>query len=242
MIREYYPRAWQHLRDAQQAKMAMAPLWSTLLKDGLVEESVVTHPDGSGVIGAWLAWPPGGQAELTELFRGCVRELWACLDALVAESVEAFSALQRLRRPECPRFFPVADSLEGFRASLAESCMDGTLRSHVAMVEDCQPFQDSDGDEVIDRIRRGLGYLLEWEAALDSGAVMGAWATPVEPQVHAAAPAVLESVEAAQPGALDGQERVLARYRLSSYQSGCAVNAQPAPGSICVSPRGSPGR
>lgn len=226
VIREYYPRAWQHLRDAQQAKMAMAPLWSTLLKDGLVEESVVTHPDGSGVIGAWLAWPPGGQAELTELFRGCVRELWACLDALVTESVEAFSALQRLRRPECPRFFPVADSLEGFRASLAESCMDGTLRSHVAMVEDCQPFQDSDGDEVIDRIRRGLGYLLEWEAALDSGAVMGAWATPIEPQVHAAAPAVVESVEAAEPGALDGQERVLARYRLSSYQSGCAVNAQ----------------
>jgi hypothetical protein len=226
VIREYYPRAWQHLRDAQQAKTAMAQLWSTLLRGGLVEESVVTHPDGSGVIGALLAWPSGRQAELTELFRGCVRELWACLDALVTESVEAFSALQRLRRPECPRFFPVADSLEGFRASLAESCMDGTLRSHVAMVEDCQPFQDSDGDEVIDRIRRGLGYLLEWEAALDTGAVMGAWATPVEPQVHAAAPAVVESMEAAEPGALDEQERVLARYQLRSYQSGCAVNPQ----------------
>lgn len=226
VIKEYYPQAWQHLRNAQQAKMAMAPLWSTLLKGGLVEESAVTHADGSGAISAWLAWPPGGQAELTELFRRCVQGLWACLDALVAESVEAFSVQQRLRRPQRPRFFPVADSLDGFHALLAESCMDGALRSHVAMVEDCQPFQDSDGDEVIDRIRRGLGYLLEWDAALESGAVMGAWATPVEPQVHAAAPVVVESVEATAPGALSGEEYVLARYRLSSYQGECAVHTQ----------------
>lgn len=226
VIREHYPRAWQHLRDAQQAKTAMASLWSTLLRGGLVKEGVVTHADGSGVISAWVAWPPGGQAELTELFRGCVQELWTCLDALVAESVEAFSVQQRLRRPECPRFFPVADCLDGFQALLAESCMDGALRSHVAMVEDCQPFQDNNGDEVIDRIRRGLGYLLGWDTALDAGALVGAWATPVEPQVHAAAPAVVESLEATAPGALGEEEQVLARYRLSSYQSGCAVNAQ----------------
>jgi len=85
-----------------------------------------------------------------------VRALWACLDALVAESVEAFSVQHRLHRPECPRFFPVADSLEGFQALLAESCMDGALRSHVAMVEGCQPFQENDDEEVINRIRRGL--------------------------------------------------------------------------------------
>ncbi|SOE19077.1 hypothetical protein SAMN05442782_0020 [Streptomyces sp. OK228] len=206
--------------------MGMAPLWSTLLRGGLFEESVVTHADGSGDISAWLAWPPGAQSELTELFRGCVQGLWACLDSLVTESVEAFSVLHRPRRTERPRFFPVADSLEGFTALLAESCMDGALRSHVAMVEDCQPFQDSDGDEVIDRIRRGLSYLLEWDTALDSGAVMSAWATPVEPQVHAAAPALVESLQAAAPGALGEGERVLARYQLSSYQSGCAVHAQ----------------
>ncbi|MFF5985384.1 hypothetical protein ACFY78_41805 [Streptomyces olindensis] len=226
MIREHYPQAWQHLRNAQQAKTAMATLWSTLVEGGLVEESVVTHADGSGVISAWLAWPPGAQSELTELFRGCVRELWACLDALVTESVEAFSVQHRTRRPERPRFFPVADGLDGFRSLLAESCMDGTLRSHVAMVEDCQPFQDSDGNEVIDRIRRGLGYLLEWDRALDAEAVMGAWATPVSPQVRAAAPAVVESLQAAAPGALGEQGRVLARYQLGSYQSGCAVQAQ----------------
>lgn len=226
VIREYYPRAWQHLNNARRAETTMARLWNTLLEGGLVEEGVVTHPDGSGLITAWLTWPPGVQAELTDLFRGCVQELWACLDALVTESVEAFSALHRLRRPECPRSFPVADSLEGFRESLAESCMDGTLRSHVAMVEDCQPFHASDGDEVIDRIRRGLGHLLAWEAALDAGAVMGAWATPVAPQVRAAAPAVVDSVNATEPAALGGEEHVLARYQLSSYWSGCAVTAQ----------------
>jgi hypothetical protein len=56
VIREHYPRAWQHLRNAQQAKMAMAPLWSTLLRDGLVKESVLTSPDGAGIISARLAW------------------------------------------------------------------------------------------------------------------------------------------------------------------------------------------
>lgn len=107
-----------------------------------------------------------------------------------------------------PRFFPVADGLGGFQALLAESCMDGTLRSHVAMVENCRPFQDSDGDEGIDRIRRELGYLLEWDTALESGAVMGAWAT-VEPQVHATAPAVFGS-PAAAPCALGEGEVFLA--------------------------------
>lgn len=225
MIRENYPRAHGHLEKAQQAKAATATLWATLLDDGLVEESVVTHPDGSGVISAWLAWPAGRQQEVTELFRACVQELWACLDALVEESVEAFSVLQRVRRPERSRFFPVADSPEGFQALLAESCMDGTLRSHVAMVQDCQPFQRDDSNEIIDRLRTSLGYLVEWEAALTSGAMMGAWATPVEPQVHAATPAVLQRVEAEPPGGLD-EERVLARYQLSAFQQGCAVEAQ----------------
>ncbi|UZI32279.1 hypothetical protein [Streptomyces sp. VB1] len=225
MIRENYPRAHGHLQKAQQTKAAMASLWGTLLDGDLVEESVVTHPDGSGMISAWLAWPAGRQEELTELFRDCLRELWACLDALVEESVEAFSVLQRVRRPAHSRFFPVADSPEGFQALLAESCMDGTLRSHVAMVQDCQPFQSTDSNEIIDRLRTSLSYLVEWEVALASGALMGAWATPVEPQVHAAAPAVVQRVEAEPPGDLD-EERVLARYQLSSFQHGCAVEAQ----------------
>ncbi|MCZ4120253.1 hypothetical protein [Streptomyces sp. H39-S7] len=225
MIKEYYPQAWQHLRNARQAETMMASSWSTLLEGGLVEESVVTHADGSGVIGAWLAWPPGGQAELTGLFHECVEELWACLDSLVTESVESFSVLHRPRRTEYPRFFPVADSLDGFRALLAESCMDGTLRSHVAMVEDCQPFQNTDDDEVIDRIRRGLSHLTQWNLALDSGAAMGAWATPGDPQINAAEPAVLESLHAAAPCALGKDERALAHYQLSSYHKGCAVHA-----------------
>ncbi|GAA3597226.1 hypothetical protein [Streptomyces osmaniensis] len=204
----------------------MAQLWSALLAGGLVEESASTDPDGSGVMSAWLAWPPGRQAELTELFRRCVQELWACLDALVTESVEAFSVQHRLRRPECPRFFPVADSLDGFRALLAESCMDGALRSHVAMVADCQPFRGHDGEEVIDLIRRGLGYLVEWDTALGSGAVMGAWATPVSPQVDVDPPAYVLRVEAAAPGALGPEARVLALYQLSCYQLDSHVQTQ----------------
>lgn len=73
MIEEYYPQAHGHLQKAQQAKAEMASLWGTLLDGGLAEESVVTHPDGSGVISAWLAWPAGRQEELTELFRGSCR-------------------------------------------------------------------------------------------------------------------------------------------------------------------------
>ncbi|MFJ9352586.1 hypothetical protein [Streptomyces sp. NPDC101237] len=67
MIREYYPRAAQHLLNAQLAKVESASLWSTLLEGGLVDQEVVTYPDGSGVISAW---PTGRQAELTDLFRG----------------------------------------------------------------------------------------------------------------------------------------------------------------------------
>ncbi|MFJ5879794.1 hypothetical protein [Kitasatospora cineracea] len=226
MIREHYPQAWQHLYNARQAEVAMASSWNRLLQDGLVEESVVTHADGSGVISAWLAWPPGAQAELTELFRDCVRELWACLDALVAESVEAFSVQQRLQRPKQPRFFPVADSAEGLQALLAESCMDGTLRSHVAMVKDCQPFRLGDGDEIVDRIRQGLAYLLSWEAALEAGAPVSVWTTPLEPQVHVSAPLVVDHLEASAPGAFDGQERVLARFHVSPYRYGLDVSAQ----------------
>ncbi|MFE2152581.1 hypothetical protein ACFXAO_21400 [Streptomyces lavendulae] len=226
MISEHYPRALGHLQKAQKAKAEMAALWGALLDEELVEESVVTHPDGSGVISAWLRWPIGRQEQLTSLFFGCVQELWACLDALVEESVEAFSVLQRVRRPDRPRFFPVADSPEGFQALLAELCMDGALRSHVAMVKDCQPFQGSDGNVIIDRLRTSLGYLVAWESSLASGAVMGAWATPVDPQVHTEAPAVLQSIEAEPAGALASEERVLARYQLSSFQHGFAVEAQ----------------
>ncbi|MFD4231384.1 hypothetical protein [Streptomyces sp. NPDC058545] len=226
VIGQYYPRAGRHLRNAQQAKSAMASLWSVLLDGGLVQESVVTNTDGSGTISAFLTWPAGGKSELTGLFRSCVQELRACLDALVEESVEAFSVLQRTPRPERPRFFPVAGYQDGFRWLLAESCMDGALSSHVAMVEDCQPYQTSDGDELVDQLRQGLRYLVEWDAALASGASVTAWATPVDPQVHVVEPVVVARVEAEPPGALGLDGRVLARYQLRSHRSGCAVTAQ----------------
>ncbi|WP_436790005.1 hypothetical protein [Yinghuangia sp. YIM S10712] len=194
--------------------------------DGLVEERVVTEPDGSGTISACLHWPPGGQAELTGLFRECVRELWACLDELVVETVEGFSALHRPHRPQVPRFFPVADSPDAFQDLLADLCMDGTLRTHVAMVEDCQPYQGRADDQVIDLLRRSLAHLVHWDAALDDGAVVSAWATPVEPRVHAEPPEAVASVVPSSSGALGGDDRVLAEYRLVGHHPGGSVSAQ----------------
>lgn len=206
----------------------MASFWNVLLDDELVQEVVVTDPVGSGSLSAFLDWPPGGQLELTELFRTCVKELWSCLDALVVESVESFSVLNRVRNSDRRRFFPMADSDEGFQALLEESCMDGALRTHVAMVEECQPFQgvESDSHEIVRWLRRGLKLLLEWDTALESGALMGAWATPVEPQVHVEAPVLVEGIEPEAPGPLVDEERVLARFQLGSYTPDCDVFAQ----------------
>jgi hypothetical protein len=204
---------------------AMGSLWASLLEDGLVREAVVTQAAGAGTVSALAAWPPGSRSELTDHFRTCVRELWSCLDALVVESVESFSVQRRIHNPERARFFPIADSVEAFQALLAESCMDGTLRNHVAMVRDCQPFQDSDDDEMVGRLRRGLRILLAWDDALESGAEVGAWATPIDPQVYAEAPALVECVDAEAPGPINDDERIVARYRLRSYTGNCSVFA-----------------
>ena len=202
-----------------------------------MQEAVVTHADGAGTISVFATWPSGSRSELTDHFRTCVRELWSCLDELVVESVESFSVLRRNRNPDRRRFFPIADSMEGFQALLAESCMDGTLRTQAAMVKDCQPFQDSDDDEMISRLRRGLKILLEWDAALDSGAQVGAWATPFDPQIRAEAPALVEHVEAEEPGPLNYDERIVARYQLRSYTTGGSVSANPDTGiDLCFAP------
>lgn len=225
VIDQYYPRAHRHLLSAQGAKSAVASLWADLLEDDLVQQYVYTAADGSGSVSALAAWPPGVQGELTERFRTCVRELWACLDELVIETVESFSVHKRVRAPESSRFFPLADSQEGFQALLAESCMDGVLRSHMAMVRDCQPFQGNGDDEMVNRLRYGLRLLLEWDKALEAGAQVAAWAAPENPQVYAQAPAVVERVEAGAAGVLDDDERVLARFQLGSYIDGCSVSA-----------------
>lgn len=118
VIDELYPRASGHLGAARSAKSELADAWGNLLDAGLSQVSVVTAPDGSGRISVYAAWTPGSRDELTEMFRTCVEELWACLDSLVIESVEMFSILKRPRNPHKARFFPVADSAESLGALL----------------------------------------------------------------------------------------------------------------------------
>jgi putative component of membrane protein insertase Oxa1/YidC/SpoIIIJ protein YidD len=225
VIGQYYPRALEHLQVARTLKAQMASAWSAAVDGGLIGESVVTDPDGSGRILAYVDWPPGCREELTAQIREFVIELRGCLDSLVIESVEAFSVLQRPRDPSRCRFFPVVDSMEGFEALLKESCLDGVLRLQFEMVIDCQPFQPDSGDQNVERFRNGLRQLLAWEDALKAGKKIGAWATPVTPQIHAKEPAILCSLEVQEAGVID-DVRVLATYRLHNYEIGHPVSGQ----------------
>jgi hypothetical protein len=225
VIQQFYPRAWQHLQAARGLKSETASIWSSVLDGGLVEQAVVVDPDGAGRMLVSANWQQGDQQRLTDSFRSCVEACWACLDSLIAETVESFSVLKRPRNPHRPRFFPIADSREDFEALLGESCLDGILQLQFEMVRDCQPFWGQADDESVDQFRNGLRLLLEWEHALERGAQLGAWATPIEPQIHVEAPVLVESLTPADPGAID-QDRVLATYQLQNYALGSTVAGQ----------------
>ncbi|MFE3451882.1 hypothetical protein ACFXJ8_23470 [Nonomuraea sp. NPDC059194] len=211
--------------DQRKRESRTASLWQELLEAGSVDNAVVTYADGSGSILARVDWNPATQRDLTELFRTCINELWASLDSLVAETVETYSVRKRPRHPDRPRFFPLADSLDNFQALLEESCLDGVLQPHFAMIRDCQPFQGSSEDQHVDDLRSGLRDLLAWTHALEADAQVGAWATPVEPQVLIEEPLELEHLVVSAPGELI-DERVLAEFRLLNYTVGLPVSAQ----------------
>jgi hypothetical protein len=118
-----------------------------------------------------------------------------------------FSVGQRLRNPERPRYFPMADSEEGFKALLDESCINGVLTRQSEIVIDCQPFWGVHDDDRIQRFRAGLRLLLEWATCLDDGSMVGAWVTPV----HVTPPVVLQSLEPSSLGELVN-DRDVARY------------------------------
>lgn len=225
MIGEFYPQAYEYLCAARHAKSEMAVRWSELLAGGLVDQSVVTAHDGTGRITVIADWPNGSRQVLTALFARCLEELWSCLDSLVTESVTMFSVRQRLRNLERPRYFPMADSEEGLQALLEESCLDGVLTRQSQMVIDCQPFWGSHDDGRIQRFRTGLKLLLEWTTRIDEGLMVGAWVTPVNPQLHVTLPAVLQSLEPSPPGEL-ADDRDVARYTLSGYEFGIDVFGQ----------------
>ncbi|WP_218129134.1 hypothetical protein [Nonomuraea maritima] len=225
MIRRFYPRAFEHLQAAHRAKSTMGSLWQTLLDAGCIDNAVTTYEDGSGHVLVQIDWNPVTRRDFTEQFRTCLDELWACLDSLVLETVEMFSVRKRPRNPAHPRFFPLADSLDGFEALLEESCLDGVLQLHFDMIRDCQPFRSSSNDQRIDALRNGLRDLLAWEHALEAGGQIGAWATPVEPEVCIEEPLELERLEVSEPGELNN-ERVVAEFWLRNYSVGLPVAAR----------------
>lgn len=225
MTAELYPRAWQHLLAARDAKAKLASTWHTYLDEGLNSVEVLTYPDGSGRITVRASWPAGARETLTNLFRTCTRELWACLDSLVNESVAMFSILSRPRYPERPRFFPISDSEEGINALLERSCLDGVLRRQFQMVLDCQPFRTVPEDGVVERFRTGLRQLLDWTNRLEDGSKVGAWVTPIEPQLRIDPPAQLVDLVTLEPGDLD-TERDVARYTLADYAYQANVSGQ----------------
>ena len=177
MIGEVYPDAVRHLDEALEARRRLADRWQGYLDDGLVEDIAVSDRDGTGRITVIAGWPAGARAELTREFRACTESLGACLDALVAETVDSLGVLRQPREPHRPRFFPVADSPQGLDALLEESCLDGVLVAHNQLVRACQPFRTTPDDPTTVQVRDGLRQLLDWTHRLEDGALVGAWLT-----------------------------------------------------------------
>ncbi|MEU8820588.1 hypothetical protein [Actinoplanes sp. NPDC048796] len=225
MFARYFPQAATHLKAAGVARERLLTRWRDLLGEELFDTGVMTSSDGDVMIVAYADWPAGVREQLTGSFKECVDELWACLDALVTESVTMFSIRHRLRDSDAPRYFPIADSPENFAALLKQSCVDGALDLQVAMIEDCQPFQREPSGHQLDDIRVGLQQLLDWTNRLDSGSLLGAWATAIDPQISIEPPADAVTLCPQPPGELV-DERVVARYKVVGRAADATVSGR----------------
>lgn len=225
MSKQYFPRAAAYLKAAGLARERLHTAWSGLLDEDLVDTGITTYPDGDGVIVAYVDWPAGAREQLTGIFKECVDELWACLDALVTESVAMFSIRHRLQDPDDPRYFPIADSPESFAGLLEQSCLDGVLGVQFVMIRDCQPFQREPSDAHLDKLRTGLRHLVDWSNRLDSGSLIGAWATATDPEIRIEPPAAPVRVQPQPAGELV-DERVVARYTVEGFPPGATVSGR----------------
>lgn len=203
----------------------MVLVWNDQVDVGLVEETVMVDDDGRGSVAGSADWRPGTRAQITHSFRNCVDSLWSTLDHLVTETVTSLSAQHRVRDPGRRRFFPIADSWTSFAHFLEESALDGVLQPHFAIVRDCQPFHEPGQDDSLEAIRLGIRRLLSWSHALDQGHLVGAWATPVDPEVVVTIPATVRGVQAADPGPIDPL-RDFATFELNNYSPAVKVSAR----------------
>ena len=219
-----FPLAWHHFDEARKRQVEIASRWSRVLATEPVKERTLLQPDGRGSVSAVFVWPEGERSALTSTFQALVKELWAALDALIQESFDSLSVLNRPRDSTSPRFFPVADSQDSFESFLEQSCLDGILTRQFQIVRDVQPFVPDSGDARMNALRSAIRQLLAWETALGAGETVSAWATPVSPKVNAEPPAQVTDLVPSPQGELLGQ-RVLAEFRVNNYGPDTAVSS-----------------
>lgn len=222
MIGRVYPRAASLLGEAWGAVGHLRQLWNERVDNSPCEVTITTDGDGSGRITVFPTWTEDDRDAMTREFRTCITSLWGCLDSLIVDTVEMLAVLERRQRKEQERFFPIADSEDGFIAHLDESCIDGVLPAHGQIIGDCQPFRDVPDHPVPARLRASLRNLLRWEALLSEGSSVEAWVTPVQPTVEAEAPNEVVEFVKEEPGPL-GREFVVARYRTTRPGQGGVI-------------------
>ncbi|GAB3555737.1 hypothetical protein GCM10027404_33030 [Arthrobacter tumbae] len=206
----------------------MAALWSSALNEQFMGAMVNVNDEGSGTITASVEWPDGLRDELTRRFAACINELWSALDSLITETVQLFSSSRTPRDQDVQRYWPTANSQENLELLLAQACINGVLRTHADIVLSTQPFLPDSEIEQIQRIQKGMRQLLTWTEALDAGANITVWATPINPTVSTEPNS--EGIECIPGSSFDlgsRTEGVVADFRVPAYQRGMRVFGRP---------------
>lgn len=229
LIGQYLPRTWECLRKARALDKRLAEAWSAVLRQDCIGEHVQTEHDGTGSITVSMAWPAESQAVLTGIFRELLDACWSALDAMIEESVARHSNRHRRSDPEAERFFPTAPSPEAMEEVLSTGCLNGLPYELFALVMALQPHEepidDHDAASPLDQARVAFARLHEWDSQLRDGQLLGAWATPIKPQLHTAPPVTVTELSIGAPGPVDPQA-VVATYSLTGYTEGANIYGQ----------------
>lgn len=224
MSSESFPVAWQHLRGASAHMRTLVARWSDALDAEPARTHVSVGPDGNGEIAITFNWGEGEQEAMHAAFTSVLGELWSTLDSLVVEAFTAMTLQHRPRDPAASRFFPVADSREGFDALLEQGCLDGVLKMQYQLVRACQPFSAPSGDATVDRFHEAVVELLDWTNKVRDGSRIGVWATPLSPEVRTEAPRSVLRAEPASARAVVGPT-VVGSFVVKGYRPQTAVAA-----------------
>lgn len=217
--------AVNHLDNAEKLVHELSERWDAILSLDPIAVRVAIAVGGTGKISASFHWDLGEREAITSIARDAIAELWAALDATVAEAFDALSVMRAPRDAHRPRYFPIADSSRSFNALLGDSCLDGVLTSQYQLVRSVQPFASRSGDERVDQCRQSLRILLAWDHALRDDALLEAWATPTAPEVIVEHGHVGQVTPSARGPLREGT--VLASFTLEGYTVGEPIQARP---------------